>query len=562
MSQRIILAISCGIAILLTALSPVALMAQQHQDVPAKDKAVQSHSTDGGAGSDAEGDVEEKTDKTDNDEDLQEVSDIIEKSDRFTAQGQLDAATNLLREALKTQGQNPHLRERLSRTLYLQGSLDEAISQLQLAITVDPNEFNYHAEMAWLYSISGDYRDAIKYSRLAIQLDPANGYPYVVLGFSLGCLGKRQPAMEALRKAIGFDPKNATAYTYLADVMSSGGDFKGAMPLYQKAIDLDSKAASAWLGLGVCSQKFGKKADALKAYQRAVDLSPRDATARGHLGFALSHSGDIVGGLRQGMIANSIRLSQSWGKFMGMFVAVWAGIFLLFGAMLGAIFMGSRFEPMPGETIVNQFVLVFYRDRPGRLVITDKRLVFIPELVSRWFGATRFIIHKDLVLAITKETTSDSGTLIVVSSSATSHTFKMPAMVLQPAVDLFTNNGWPIGSRAFEMSQEMSLPEIDNSMLNEVLSGRSASAEQPSPTPSPGDPTHETHSFEATDDTTGSIPESTDASSESAEDGVLELSTESGMTAEEEASSEIAASFDFREAESAKGIDSGSASAV
>ncbi|MBX9667117.1 MAG: tetratricopeptide repeat protein [Candidatus Obscuribacterales bacterium] len=559
MSQRNIVAISCGIAILLTALSPVALMAQQQQDVPAKDKAVQSQSTDGGAEADAEGEVEDKTDKADNDEDLQEVSDIIEKSDRFTAQGQLDAATNLLRDALKTQGQNPHLRERLSRTLYLQGSLDEAISQLQLAITVDPNEFNYYAEMAWLYSISGDYRDAIKYSRLAIQLDPAKGYPYVVLGFSLGCLGKRQPAMEALRKAIGFDPTNATAYTYLADVMSSGGDYKGAMPLYEKAVNLDSKAASAWLGLGVCSQKFGKKADALKAYQRAVDLSPRDATARGHLGFALSHSGDIVGGLRQGMIANSIRLSQSWGKFMGMFVAVWAGIFLLFGAMLGAIFMGSRFAPMPGESIVNQFVLVFYRDRPGRLVITDMRLVFIPELISRWFGATRFIIYKDQVLAITKETTSDSGTLIVVSSSATSHTFKMPAMVLQPAVDLFTNNGWPIGSRAFEMSQEMSLPEIDNSMLNEVLSGRSASAEQPS---SPGASTGELHSFAATDDSASSIDESAKATNEPTEDEVLELIPESGMTAEEEASSEIAASFDFREAESSKGIDSSSASAV
>ena len=375
------------------------------------------------------------------DKDLAQVIKIIESSDKEVAAGKLEKAVTMLIGALKDYGENPHLRERLSRAYYLQGKINNAISELEVAISLDPTDFDYHAGVAWLYSIAGNYSESVKFAKQAIALDSTKAYPLVVMGFSLGCMGKRQQAAEFLKQAIALEPDNATAHLYLADVLLAGGDYAKALPLYQKSLKLDSRTASAFVGLGDCFQKSGHLKEALVAYKRAVDLSPQDATARGHLGFALSQSGDFVGAMRQGFAANSIRIGQYWGKFMGMFVAVWAGIFILFGTIFGAMFMGSRFHPVAGEKVLNEFLLVFYRDRPGRFVITDRRLVFIPELVSRWFGATRVSIQREQVLASKLEKANDTTVLILTSTSGTDLSFRVPAPIIEPLKKLLEEQG-------------------------------------------------------------------------------------------------------------------------
>lgn len=375
------------------------------------------------------------------DKDLAQVTKIIESSDKEVAAGKLDKAVTMLIGALKDYGENPHLRERLSRAYYLQGKINESASELEVAISLDPTVFDYHAGVAWLYSIAGNYSESVKFAKQAIAIDSTKAYPLVVMGFSLGCLGKRQQATEFLKQAIALEPENATAYLYLADVLLAGGDYKKALPLYQKSLKLDSRTASAFVGLGDCFQKLGHQKEALAAYKRAVDLAPQDATARGHLGFAMSQSGDFVGAMRQGFTANSIRIGQYWGKFMGMFVAVWAGIFILFGTIFGAMFMGSRFHPLAGEKVLNEFLLVFYRDRPGRFVITDRRLVFIPELVSRWFGATRVSIQREQILTSKMDKAQDATVLVLTSTSGADLAFRIPAPIVEPLKTVLLEQG-------------------------------------------------------------------------------------------------------------------------
>lgn len=389
----------------------------------------------------------------DNHDDLKEVAAVIEKSDKLVAGGEPDKAGEALRAAIKEHGQNPHLRERLSRAYYLCGDIDNAVSELLEAISLDSNVFDYYSGVAWLYSISGNHRDAVKYAKLALRLDPDKAYPYVVMGFSLGSLGKHAQAAETLRKAIELDPNSATAHFYLADVLLNDGDFKTALPLYQRALKLDPRTASAYVGLGDCFQKLGHKAEALAAYKRAVDLAPQDADARGHLGFALSQSGDYMGAMRHGMAANSIRLERSWGKFMGMFVAVMAGIFLLFGTIFGAMFMGSRFIPLTGESIINQFMLIFYKERPGRFVITDKRIVFVPEIVSRWFGATRVSIQREQINSIDCDNSTGPGVITVNSEDDSALLFRAPAMVYEAIVKALKEQGL-IGGLEVEEKEE------------------------------------------------------------------------------------------------------------
>lgn len=433
MSVVKLLAISFGIAVLTvgTASDGLARKAQDNS-VPARNTA--SVGKESGTESGAVADEAE-------DKDLEQVTAVLASTDKLIAAGKLDEAIASLINALKDYGENPHLRERLSRIYYLKGAIKEAISELEVAISMDPTVFDYHAGVAWLYSIDGNYSESVKFAKQAIALDSTKAYPLVVMGFSLGCMGRRQQAAEFLKRAIELEPDNPTAHLYLADVLLADGDYKAALPLYQKSLKLDPKQGGAYVGLGDCFRKLGHQKEALAAYKRGVDLAPQDPTARGHLGFALSQSGDYMGAMRQGFAANSIRIGQYWGKFMGMFVAVWAGIFILFGTIFGAMFMGSRFHPLAGEKVLNEFMLVFYRDRPGRFVVTDRRVVFVPELVSRWFGATRVSIQREQIMSAKTEAASDVTILVINSTSETSHSFRVPAPIVEPLKNVLIEQG-------------------------------------------------------------------------------------------------------------------------
>ncbi len=379
-------------------------------------------------------------------EDDQQLTAIFEKADRFCRERRYSQSIDLLEHAVNSASQAepdevPRIRERLARTLYLAGRYPDAIEQLKASIATDPNVAEYYSELAWLYSVSENYREAVRYANQAIKLDANHAYPYTVLGFSLANLGKAQQAKLALQRALELDPNNASACLYLGDVLASNGEVPQAMAAYQRVLELDQGSAAAYIGLGSCYQKSGKTKDALDAYKHAVELAPQDATARGHLGFALSQAGDYPGAFRNGMTANFIRINQSWHKFIGMFLAVWAGIFLAFGGIFGALFIGSRFKPQPGESVLGQFLLVFYRDRPGRFVITDRRLVFVPELISQSLGATRVSIERDQIKSILSQSKATAGSITVVSTSDTTHLFRMPLMVLSAILALMKDQG-------------------------------------------------------------------------------------------------------------------------
>lgn len=369
-------------------------------------------------------------------DDNQQFLKVFENADRLCTARKFDQAVDILRQALRSSDNNPSVRERLARTLYMAGRSEEAIEELKLANQVDPNVFEYNADLAWLYSMTENYRDAVVYANQAIRLDPDRAYPYVILGFSLGNLGKKQQAGIALERAIELEPENPLAHLYLADVLTSDGAYHDAIAQYREVLKREPRSAPAFVGVGSCFQRLGNQKDALKAYTRAVELAPNDATARGHLGFTLSQAGDFAGAFRNGMVANSIRINQSWNKFIGVFVAVWAGIFIVFGGIFAALFVGSRFKPQLEEVVLGQYLLVFYRDRPGRLVVTDRRIVFVPELISQSFGATRVSIERDQVSSIRSESKLSSGLLTIVSTSDTVHTFRMPLLVFSPVVAL------------------------------------------------------------------------------------------------------------------------------
>lgn len=369
-----------------------------------------------------------------------EATTIADVEKRLSA-GEVNEAIEVLQKALRDDSRNAHLQEKLGQCYYLIGETGRAIEEMKKAVAIAPRQAGYQCNLAWLYTRAGNFGDAIRSANTAISLNPKQAYPYVLLGFAYGSMNRRDQAVEALQKALELDSGNVTAHVYLGDVLLARGDFQKAVDSYSKALQIDDKMVGAYIGLGNSYGKLGQQDKQIESYRKAVRVAPRDADAHGHLGFALSQTGDLIGGMKEGFVANSMRVDTAWDKFMGMFVAVWAGIFIVFGIIFGVLFLGSNFKPQPGETLLKSFLLTFHREKPGRLVVTSRRLVYVPELFSKSFGATRLSIERNEIAEIDVARNSNSGTLTIKSTSDTLHAFRMPVLVLEPMVKLLESEG-------------------------------------------------------------------------------------------------------------------------
>lgn len=287
----------------------------------------------------------------------------------------------------------------------------------------------------------GKYLPSITQERKCLELKPNMAAAYTVMGSSLAGMGKLKEADEALATAIKLDSHNATSYVNRAAVKGMLKDYQGAAALYGQAIKISPNYSQAYLGLSTALGKLGDKDGQLKAAREAVRVAPGSAYAHGRLGFILSQRGDTGAALSEGFRANALRIQDSWNEFLGMFLTAWASVFLAFACIFGVIFAGSSFKPQEGEQIIRSFFLTFYKDKPGRFVVTDTRLVFVPESFSSWFGATRVSIQRPQIESINYLSTLGGGTVSILTRDQSVHQFRMPLLVLDPLRNLLISQG-------------------------------------------------------------------------------------------------------------------------
>lgn len=322
--------------------------------------------------------------------------------------------------------------ERLGNALALTRNLDDGEEECRRAIQLDERNSNAHSTLAWILGQQQHYRQAIEEAQIAGQLDPQNPAPYSTVGLALTSLGDSQNAIKYLQYAIYLDGSDASKYLNLGAAMGRHQDFDGAINAYTKALELNPRSAKAHLGLGNALGRKGDLNGQIEHFRKAAALAPNDATAHGKLGASLGMKGDWSGAMKEGLAANVIRLNQSWNKFLTQSLTVWAGIFLVAGIIFAGINFGSRFKPQAEEEIIKSFFLTFYRERPGRLVITTRRFVFVPEFFSSWFGSTRVSIERDQVKDMQFGSSIAGGSVDIKTGGDDVHHFTMPHLVLEP----------------------------------------------------------------------------------------------------------------------------------
>jgi tetratricopeptide (TPR) repeat protein len=344
-----------------------------------------------------------------------------------------------------------------ARSLVSDGRFDDACAELRNVIEADPKNVEAHYFLGYVLGRQGKYEASIAHEKAALDVDPNNASAYSVLGLSLGSLRDYPQAAIALQRSLTIDSSAPSTYVNLAAVLEKQGNPQGACDIYKQAIALNPKYAKAYLGYGEALGKLGKHKEQVEACRQAAKYAPKSAIAHAKLGLALSASGDMAGSLAEGFAANALKVQESWSEFLGTFLAAWGLVFIGFSLIFAVVFAGSRFKPQDGETVLRSFFLTFYKDQPGRFVVTDQRLVFVPEIFSKLFGATRVSIQRAQIESIQYLSTMGSGTVSVLTRDESVHQFRMPLLVLDPL-------------RNFLVGQALAVPVESTPPVAEVIS--------------------------------------------------------------------------------------------
>lgn len=318
---------------------------------------------------------------------------------------------------------------------------EAACEYLADVLTANPKNAEAHYLLGLLQGRQGKFNESIDHEKKCLKLVPNYASAHSVLGRSLAGKQDYDGAIAELKEAIRLDPRSPISFVNLAAVKGMQGDYKGALDAYENAIRVDPKYTQAYLGKALACAKLKDTKGQLDACRDAVRVAPTSSVAHGRLGFALSQSGDMPGAMAEGLKANLLRVNESWNEFLGMFLTAWASVFLVFAAIFAALFAGSRFKPQEGEIVLKSFFLTFYKDKPGRFVVTDTRIVFVPEAFSAWFGATRVSIQRPQIEAINYLSTVGGGTVSILTRDQSVHQFRMPLLVLDPVRSLLVSQG-------------------------------------------------------------------------------------------------------------------------
>jgi Flp pilus assembly protein TadD len=360
---------------------------------------------------------------------------LIEQGDNYLSEDQFDRAIATYKKAVNSSPSNAAAHQRLGKAMSLAGNLVVAEQEMRKSIQLDPSDALAHSNLGMILGMQKKYVEAVTEERLAIGLDSNDAFAYRTMGSALASLGYYDDAITSFQQAIHLEPGNLNSYMNLGATLGRKGDFTNAVVAYRDAVSINERSVAARLGLGAALGKIGDPKGQIEQYRKAASLAPASDNAHGRLGWALYRAGDFQGAIREGCITNWLRLYKHGPEYLQSFLSFWAAIFLLFGLLFAALIFGSAFKPLEGEQVVKSYFLTLYKDRPGRFVITNRRLVFVPEMFSRSFGSAVVSIPRDQVETVESKATGGGGTLILETKDGTAYEFRIPLLVLKPLME-------------------------------------------------------------------------------------------------------------------------------
>lgn len=200
----------------------------------------------------------------------------------YLEMGNLQAAEQVLLQALRSDAKNPDVLYALGLASYQAGDLDRSLFYLQqLAGKRIPRA---HYSIGLIYWRRAEYAHAERHFGLALELDPASADYAAALGDTLVRNGKTGDAVTVLRRAAMQSPGDTLIEHSLAQALVADGQGSAAVPVLEVLLQRNPEDRESAYSLAGVLVSLGRFDDAEVQLKRSIREYPDDARSMSLLG--------------------------------------------------------------------------------------------------------------------------------------------------------------------------------------------------------------------------------------------------------------------------------------
>jgi len=233
------------------------------------------------------------------------VERVIQRVEKYNAQGKYNASIELLKPLLQEQPENIQLVNLIGASCDLAGKkfmavsyfhksaehyfqkkfYDKALAVYKKILKVQPDDALAYESSARIYESNGNFNEAANFYKSAAQkyLSEGNKKKAVTLFKEAVKLApfdqKLKLELIELYKKLGDTQKSIELYLEFADNFIAKGDFAGARTILENILKLDPNSIKALTQLADVAAKLGDKEQTLAAHQKILSFNPDNAEA-------------------------------------------------------------------------------------------------------------------------------------------------------------------------------------------------------------------------------------------------------------------------------------------
>ncbi|MBK5095554.1 MAG: tetratricopeptide repeat protein, partial [Deltaproteobacteria bacterium] len=199
-------------------------------------------------------------------------------------EGDLDAALESYREALRYQENEPEILFEVANVLVKKGKLSEARQYLEQALVIDQDHARSLYLLAGILAATGDREKAISLYSRAVSDNPDIEEAYVHLSTLYAEKGDFGKAEEYLNTLIKRNPESFLAYYYRGRILAAQDKFDAALSDFDRSLSIYPAFEGALIDSGGILELMGRHAEAEERYRKALALNPGNPAVRERLG--------------------------------------------------------------------------------------------------------------------------------------------------------------------------------------------------------------------------------------------------------------------------------------
>ncbi|NES05441.1 MAG: tetratricopeptide repeat protein [Okeania sp. SIO2F4] len=228
--------------------------------------------------------------------------------------GKEELVTEFTYQALMLEPKSATAKEHLNlgNELLELGQIEAAINCYRHAIKLQPNLSGSYQKLGEVLTQKGELESALVVLNQGIKLTPKNPRCYYLLGEVLQEKKEYDLAIFAYGRAIEQKPDNHLFHKKLGDVWQKKGKLDVAIACYQKAIEINPNFFWGYYSLGNIYIKQQRWNEGIYAYRKAAILNPNFSGAYYNLANAFLHNSQKEEAIITYLEAVRLRPEHSW----------------------------------------------------------------------------------------------------------------------------------------------------------------------------------------------------------------------------------------------------------